>query len=206
MRRPTSPTIYFKVTPGSEAMKAIERLIEKKNTQNAAIRKLRKELGLPKELHAFGSDRSVWGFSSTPSQFAYEYAEKHATAWRWDRKHHYLAPRRTTPEGKAIYAKIDALPRGTDGDATNRELFGIGMFFHDMSIVSAGWYWKKGGPAVLCVPACIIEAARTKKVKNMDGARKPFNAVPKLPKGLVEIKTSTAVKLMGKDADDAEAA
>lgn len=198
-----NPRIYYRVKPGSPAMDAIEKLDDIEDTFRKAVRALLKELKLPKEMMAFGTDRSIWGFCSNPRQAAIDYVAAHPDEWRWDRKTGYAAPRRNTPEGKAIYAKFQALPRGVDGDTMNREIVGVGGFFAGLAIVYCGYWRKKGGPAIINMPAAIVTAAKTKSSKSVLGPR--TNAIPVLPKGLTEMKTSEALTLMGEMKEEVEA-
>jgi hypothetical protein len=198
-----NPRIYYRVKPGSPAMAALEKLNDIDDAHRKAVRALLKDLGLPKEMMAFGTDRSIWGISSNPRQAAIDYVAAHPNEWRWDRRTGYGAPRRNTPEGKAIYAKFQALPKGVDGETMNREIVGVGAFFAGLAIVYCGYWHKKGGPAIINMPAAIVAAAKAKSGRSCLG--KNTNRVPVLPKGLTEMKTSEALAIMGEMKEPVEA-
>lgn len=195
MRRFADHRVYYTVTEGSAADKAIDALEAQYRKRGLAIRAAFKKLKLPKEMHAFGSDTWIGGFTSDPSEKAFKYVQAHSNTWRWETKRHcYAAPRRNTPEGRAIAKLFDEIPEGISGEAMNHAFAGTGAFFTGMALVYCGYIARKGKPRIVSMPASIIAAS-----KQPDAAFKKthMNRKPVIVDGLVEMKQSEALEAIG---------
>lgn len=169
--------LYFKVLPDSPVMKHIDAWKDVMTKRNAALKKLRKELGIPKENEWYGWDHYIAGVGSPRLSLP---------GWRWDSKKGFNVPALLTPEGKAIKAKLKAIPCPKRWDAVSEEIFQHDWVSVGMSMHWASFGWTKLG-AVVQMHAAVKKAAKT------------------WPDGLVEITGSEAAAIMAPVEEEVEA-
>lgn len=201
--------VYFKIEPSTPAMKIIDDFDARQKAHTHASNKLALSIGIPKKFGIVTNHRTVMGWGSMSRENYIKETEAfiktNEKTWRMaggGRKGvKYAAPRHNTAEGKAVLAKIDALPKSPDSHEISNAFLGvtggltISAEFGGLCMLTCTVHRPKGFAPILGVPWANLRPAKPKK-----GKTNGLNPKATLPEGLTEMMSSAVFALI--DAED----